>query len=144
MRTLLLALGILAALTRVASAQPRNTNPDATGKYRDASDMVWKMRGDGVCLYSGINFQGEAECVKSGATRVLSDFPYRSVKFYGKAKRFEITTSESGTDGQPQVLTYDSAWSETEQPDRTWPWSEVPPGWLSAMIPKRAFKIRAF
>ncbi len=67
---------------------------DSRGRYYDERERMWKLRGDGVCLYRSADFHGEALCLRSG-----EDIPdvqregggrFLSVKFFGSARQIEI------------------------------------------------------
>jgi len=42
------------------------TRPDRFGRYWDDRDQMWKVAGDGACLYPQPDFRGEAVCTRVG------------------------------------------------------------------------------
>jgi hypothetical protein len=72
----------------------RNRQPDSAGRFWDDREQMWKLTGDGACLYQEIGFRGDALCVRAGAD--IPDVgrafrgPYGSVRFFGRTQAMEV------------------------------------------------------
>jgi hypothetical protein len=74
----------------------------------------------------------------------VSDFAYRSVKFFGKAKRVEVQVTQDNPHAREVIFPYQSDWSQLDSPKEHRPWDENPPGTLTKEFPRRASFIRVF
>lgn len=97
-----------------ASAQNRgaavtqNTAPDASGRYWDSRDQMWKVSGDGVCFYREPGYRGDAYCVREGQERTGLGWnnAFASVKFFGVTRGVQLF-SGSDFSGQTLRITHD-------------------------------------
>lgn len=70
---------------------------DADGMYYDDRDRMYKMDGDGICLYRDRDFRGEASCVSLRNGRQRWNAPFTdigSVKFFGRTQAVQVFDRE--------------------------------------------------
>jgi hypothetical protein len=71
--------------------------PDADGMYYDDRDQMYKIEGDGICIYRDRDFRGEAICARTRAdrARVLARFgSIGSIKFFGRVEGVQLFDRE--------------------------------------------------
>jgi hypothetical protein len=84
--------------SRYDSAPVGNVRPDANGMYFDDRDQMYKLDGDGVCVYRDRDFRGDAMCarVRDGRAQLGTDFRnIGSIRFFGNARGAQLFDREN-------------------------------------------------